>query len=103
MTVRPKSDMLRQRREAGSTQPMTWLSNLQEVQPIAHAIGVIAFVCVLGMALGSLTFRDIGLGTSGVLFAGICVGHLGEQVDHHTLDFVKEVAVQRGFWEDSEA
>jgi putative transport protein len=69
---------------------MSWLSDLHQTQPIAHAIGVLAFVCVAGMALGSIKFRGIGLGTSGVLFAGILVGHWGEAVDHHTLDFVKE-------------
>src|SRR6188768_1096279 len=69
---------------------MSWLAELHQTQPIAYAVGVLAFVCVLGMALGSLKFRRIGLGTSGVLFAGILVGHFGEPVDHHTLDFVKE-------------
>jgi putative transport protein len=42
------------------------------------------------MALGSLKFHGIGLGTAGVLFAGIGLGHFGEPVDHHTLQFVKE-------------
>ena len=51
---------------------------------------MLACVCVLGMTLGSLKFRGIGLGTAGVLFAGILVGHFGQAVDHHTLDFVKE-------------
>ncbi|MDB6175629.1 MAG: aspT [Chthoniobacteraceae bacterium] len=69
---------------------MNWLFELHKTQPIAHAVGVLAFVCVVGMALGSLKFKGIGLGTSGVLFAGILVGHFGETVDHHTLDFVKE-------------
>jgi putative transport protein len=69
---------------------MNWLFDLHQTQPIAHAIGMIALVCVLGMALGSLKFRGIGLGTAGVLFAGIFVGHFGEAVDHHILDFVKE-------------
>jgi putative transport protein len=69
---------------------MSWLFELHQTQPIAHTVGVLAFVCVLGMALGSLKFRGIGLGTAGVLFAGILVGHFGEAVDHHTLDFVKE-------------
>src|SRR6186997_3200776 len=69
---------------------MNWLFDLHKTQPIAHAIGALAFVCVVGMALGSLKFRGIGLGTAGVLFAGILVGHFGEQVDHHTLEFVKE-------------
>ncbi|MEO5713316.1 MAG: putative transporter [Luteolibacter sp.] len=69
---------------------MNWLFELHQTQPIAHAVGVLAFVCVLGMAFGSLKFRGIGLGTSGVLFAGILIGHFGEAVDEHTLHFVKE-------------
>src|SRR3954467_3791733 len=69
---------------------MGWLFDLHQSQPIAHAIAVLALVCVLGMAFGSLKFRGIGLGTAGVLFAGILVGHFGEQVDEHTLHFVKE-------------
>src|SRR3954470_13170633 len=69
---------------------MSWLSDLHNTQPIAHAVGLLAVVCVLGMALGSLKFRGIGLGTAGVLFAGILVGHFAEAVDEHTLQFVKE-------------
>src|SRR5215475_12068706 len=69
---------------------MSWLFDLHKTQPIAHAIGVLAFVCVVGMGLGSIKFRGIGLGTAGVLFAGILVGHFGEAIDHRTLDFVKE-------------
>src|SRR5215212_2759038 len=72
---------------------MGWLFDLHWTQPVAHAIGALAFVCVLGMALGSVKFRGIGLGTAGVLFAGICVGHFGEQIDHQTLDFVKELGL----------
>ena len=53
---------------------MSWLFELHRTQPVAHAIGVLSFVCVLGMALGSLKFRGIGLGTAGVLFAGIALG-----------------------------
>jgi putative transport protein len=72
---------------------MTWLFELHRTQPVAHAIGALALVCVFGMALGSLKFRGIGLGTAGVLFAGIIVGHFGQPVDHHTLDFVKELGL----------
>jgi putative transport protein len=42
------------------------------------------------MALGSVKFRGIGLGTAGVLFAGILVGHFSHPVDEQTLHFVKE-------------
>src|ERR1700741_5629850 len=69
---------------------MSWLFDLYKTQPVAHAIFVLAFVCLAGMAFGSLKFRGIGLGTEGVLFAGILAGHFGEAVDHATLDFVKE-------------
>jgi putative transport protein len=69
---------------------MHWLLDLHRTQPVAHALGLMAAVCVLGMALGSLRLRGLRLGTAGVLFAGILVGHLGEPVDHATLDFVKE-------------
>jgi putative transport protein len=69
---------------------MTWLFELHRTQPIAFAIGMLALVCVLGMALGSVRIRGIGLGTAGVLFAGILIGHFSEEVDHRTLSFVKE-------------
>jgi len=69
---------------------MSWLFELPRTQPIAHAIGALSVVCVLGMALGSLKLRGIGLGTAGVLFAGLALGHFGQPVDHHTLEFVKE-------------
>ncbi len=69
---------------------MTWLYDLHKTQPIAHSIGVLALVCVLGLALGSIKFSGIGLGTSGVLFAGILVGHFSKEIDHGTMAFVKE-------------
>src|SRR5688572_1744849 len=69
---------------------MSWLLDLHHAQPIAHSIGVLALVCVLGLVFGSVKISGIGLGTSGVLFAGILVGHFGKPVDHETLAFVKE-------------
>ena len=69
---------------------MNWLFQLHTTQPVAHAIGALALVSVVGMALGSCKVRGVGLGTAGVLFAGIVAGHFGKPVDHATLDFVKE-------------
>lgn len=69
---------------------MRWLSQLHATQPVAQAIGILALVCVAGMALGSIRVRGIGLGTAGVLFAGIITGYFSKPVDHATLDFVKE-------------
>jgi AspT/YidE/YbjL antiporter-like protein len=69
---------------------MNWLFQLHTTQPVAQAIGILAIVCVAGMAIGSVTVRGIGLGTAGVLFAGLITGHFSKPVDHATLDFVKE-------------
>ncbi len=69
---------------------MNWLFQLNSGQPVAHAVGILALVCMAGMALGSVRFRGLGLGTAGVLFAGIVVGHFGKPVNKATLDFVKE-------------
>jgi putative transport protein len=69
---------------------MNWLFQLNATYPVAHAIGVLALVCTAGMALGSVKVRSVGLGTAGVLFAGILTGHFGKPVDHGTLEFVKE-------------
>ena len=69
---------------------MNWFFQLNSTQPIAHAIGVFALVCLAGMALGSVKVRGVGLGTAGVLFAGIVAGHFGKPVNKATLDFVKE-------------
>ena len=69
---------------------MDWLFQIHSTHPVAHAIGVLALVCVAGMAIGSIKVRGIGLGTAGVLFAGILVGSFGKPVDQATLDFVKE-------------
>jgi putative transport protein len=69
---------------------MDWLFDLYQTQPVAHAVGVLAFVCVIGLGIGSLKYRGVGLGTAGVLFAGIVVGHFGKPLNSQTLGFVKE-------------
>ncbi len=71
-----------------------WVFELHESHPVAYAIGALSLVSLVGLILGNLKVRKIGLGTAGVLFAGIGFGHLGHQidqpVDHAVLDFVKE-------------
>src|SRR5262245_25281647 len=69
---------------------MHWLFELQRTSPTAHAVAILALVCVAGMSLGSIQIRGIKLGTAGVLFAAILTGHFGKPIDRHTLEFVKE-------------
>ena len=72
---------------------MQWIFELYNTNPTAQAVAVLAAVCVLGMGLGGIKFRGIKLGTSGVLFAGIIVGHFYKPIDHQTLEFVKEAGL----------
>src|SRR4051812_49085900 len=69
---------------------MNWLLTLYESNPTAQAIIVVSLVCVAGMTLGNFKIRGIGLGTSGVLFAGILAGHFSQPIDHAILEFAKE-------------
>jgi putative transport protein len=69
---------------------LDWIFELPRTSPVAHALGLLALVCAVGMAVGSLKFKGIGLGSSGVLFVGILVGQWGQPIDRQTLNFVKE-------------
>lgn len=69
---------------------MNWLLEIYRTHSVAHAICILALVCLAGMALGSVKVRGVGLGTAGVLFAGILTGSFSKPVDHATLEFVKE-------------
>lgn len=69
---------------------MNWILDLQQVQPVAHAVLVLSAVTVLGLAIGHIRFRGIGLGISGVLLAGILLGHFGLNIAPETLSFIRE-------------
>jgi putative transport protein len=56
----------------------------------ASTLFFIALVGMLGILLGRIKFAKINLGIAGVLFIGLFAGHLGVQINHHVLHFVKE-------------
>ena len=72
---------------------MDWLLDLYRTNPTAQAIAIISLVCMTGMVLGSFKLQGVGLGTAGVLFAGILVGSVSHPIDHKTLEFVKELGL----------
>lgn len=61
---------------------------------VAVAMVALAFAGSLGLVIGNLHWRGVGLGIGGVLFAGIAVGHvagvLGIHFDAGTMEFVRE-------------
>lgn len=63
---------------------------MSEASPVAWAVLVLSGVGALGLAIATIKFRGIGIGVTGVLFAGILAGHLGIHIDHTTLEFVRE-------------
>jgi putative transport protein len=59
----------------------------------AGAVLVFSLVAALGLALGSLKVRGLGLGIAGVLFVGIAFGHFGVHVEERTREFVRELGL----------
>lgn len=59
----------------------------------AGAVLVLSLVAALGLALGSFKLRGLGLGISGVLFAGIAFSHFGVHVDDRTREFARELGL----------
>ncbi len=56
----------------------------------ASTLVFLSIVGVLGIIVGKLKMGSLKLGIAGVLFVGLLVGHLGANIDHHVLHFVKE-------------
>lgn len=67
-----------------------WIFKISQTSPSGYAIGLLALVCALGMALGSIKYKGIRLGSAGVLFVGILVASVSAPINKPTLDFVKE-------------
>ncbi len=81
---------------------------------VALTLLVISIVSALGWALGSIKYRNISLGVSGVLFSGLLIGHFLNAQDVDTdrvlLEFIRDfglilfvysigMQMGRGFWE----
>ncbi|KAE9539132.1 putative transporter [Ursidibacter maritimus] len=61
---------------------------------IALTVSLLSLVAVLGLWIGHIKVRGVGLGIGGVLFGGIIVSHfmtqMGIKLDPHTLHFIQE-------------
>lgn len=69
---------------------MSSLLDIARLNPVAHAVLVIACVASLGLALGSVKVKGVGLGAAGVLFVGILCGHLKFTLAPDLLAFVRD-------------
>lgn len=70
---------------------MTWLTDLfTNHDSAAQSVIVIALVAMVGLSIGAIKVRGLGLGIAGVLFAGLAAGHFGLAINHSTLEFARE-------------
>lgn len=61
---------------------------------VALTVSLLSLVAILGLWIGHLKIRGVGLGIGGVLFGGLFVSHFmaefNVQLDAHTLHFIQE-------------
>lgn len=70
---------------------MNWFESLcSGYLSTANTVLLYAIIISIGVLLGKVKVRGISLGITWVLFVGIFAGHLGLQVEPHTLHFIRE-------------
>ena len=70
-----------------------WLSHFPKDQPVGWTFLVLAGVATLGLWIGQIRWRGMGLGSAGVLFAGILLGHFGVVINPDWLGLVRELGL----------
>jgi putative transport protein len=68
---------------------MNWIAPLL-TNHVAYGMLVLCAVAALGLTLGSLKIRGLGLGIAGTLFVGILFGHFGLNIDPDVRNFLQE-------------
>ena len=69
---------------------MDLFSLLFSPQSVAWSVFVIMLVAAGGLAIGNVSVAGINLGIAGVLFSGILFGHFGLDINHDTLEFLRD-------------
>ena len=69
---------------------LSWLADIQNTQPIAHAVIILSLVAALGLSMGSVRVRGFSLGIAGTLFAGLIFAHFGYNLEPSFRSFIQE-------------
>lgn len=68
---------------------MNWFQNTFLNVSALQAVVIISLICAIGVTLGKLRYRGVGLGVTFVFFAGIMAGAAGIQIDANMRDFAE--------------
>jgi putative transport protein len=69
---------------------MSWLFDMAATAPVAWAVLVLSVAGAIGLFISSVKVRGVGLGITGVLFAGILLGHFKIRIEKEILEFVRD-------------
>ena len=69
---------------------MNWLIDLFAKPSVGQQVVAIALTAAVGLMLGKIKVKGIGLGSAGALFVGIGLGHIGLRVEPNVLHFIQE-------------
>jgi putative transport protein len=69
---------------------MAWFTQLFQGESVASSVLILAIVAALGLAIGSLKVKGVGLGIAGVLFSGLLFGHFQFAFNHEVAEFARE-------------
>ena len=70
-----------------------WLNSSLGLEDDVYALLLIALICVVGITLGKLKLKGIGLGVTFVFFTGILAGHCGLSIDATILQYTMSIGL----------
>lgn len=73
-----------------------WLGKILAPNPspsLGSSVITVFAVMALGIIIGKIKVRKVSLGISGVMFAGILLGHYGYSLDEHVTGFLRDLGL----------
>ena len=70
-----------------------WLNSYLDLSEDVYALLLIALISAVGISLGKIKVRGIGLGVTFVFFTGIVAGHFGLQINPVILQYAMNMGL----------
>ena len=69
------------------------LASILGTRSVATDLAILSLAVTIGMTIGAISFRNLKLGVSGVLFASLVFGQIGFTIEPKVLDFLRNFAL----------